>query len=171
MKSVILTGFMGTGKSSVGKFLAGKLGCGYYDLDSMIVADVGMSINDIFACHGEQHFRLLEKKAIDNLSSAGCCVISTGGGAVIDPENRRRLRAAGTVINLTASAEAIRDRLKDETDRPLLKDGKSLEKIAAMLAERESFYADADMRIDTVGKTVDDVAAEILHFLEEEGRT
>ncbi|MBT1076588.1 shikimate kinase [Geobacter grbiciae] len=166
VRNVILTGFMGTGKSSVGRLLAHRLGFRYCDLDALIVEGEGVSINEIFARHGEPHFRALETEAVRSVSREERCVVSTGGGAVISPENRCLLREAGVVVNLTATVEEVCRRLREETDRPLLKDDRSGERIAAMMAEREQFYADAELRIDTTGKSVEDVVAEITGYLE-----
>ncbi len=165
-KNIILTGFMGTGKSSVGRVLADRLGYRYCDLDALIVAAAGSSINEIFARHGEAHFRRIEAEMVRSIANMSGLVVATGGGAVLDPENRRQLRAAGFVVNLTAPAAEIFKRLQGENERPLLKEEKSLEKIGVMLQEREPFYADADIRIDTTGKSVEDVVAEILRAIE-----
>ena len=165
MKNIVLTGFMGTGKSSVGVELAVKLGYRYLDLDCVITDHAGMSVNRIFAEHGELYFRDLETKAIEEIAYMENLVISTGGGAVIRDKNRELLRSAGVVINLVASAEEIFSRLQTDCSRPLLKDDMSLEKIMKMLEEREPFYADSDIRIDTVGKKVEDVVLEILLHL------
>lgn len=166
VRNVILTGFMGTGKSSVGRLLADRLGFRYRDLDALIVEEEGISINEIFARHGELRFRALETEAVRRMAQEERCVVSTGGGAVISPENRRLLREAGVVVNLTASVDEVCRRLREDTDRPLLKDDRSGERIAAMMAEREQFYADAELRIDTTGKSVEDVVAEIIGYLE-----
>ncbi len=165
MKSVFLTGFMGTGKSSVGKILSERLGCKFIDLDALIVAEAGTSIKEIFARHGEPHFRALEAEILGRLASEMCAVVSTGGGVVIDTENRRRMRAEGLVVNLTATAQAICERLAADDERPLLQYDNSLERIKAMLAEREPFYREADIRIDTTGKSVDDIVGQILVWL------
>jgi len=168
MKNVFLTGFMGTGKSSVGKILAERLGCQFIDLDALIVAEAGMSIKEIFAAQGEPYFRALEADLVRRLVSEKGAVVSTGGGVVIDPENRRRMRENGVVVNLTATAQAIRERLAADNERPLLQNDNSLEKIASMLAEREPFYRDADIRIDTTGKDVDDIVLQILVWIKKE---
>lgn len=166
MRNLILTGFMGTGKSTVGKILAERLVFRYCDLDAQIVAETGLTINEIFSRYGEEHFRSLETDRIRSLANSVGFVVSTGGGAVIAAINRRLLHEAGIVINLTASTGAILDRLRGECERPLFQRNRSPEALAAMLAEREPFYADADLRIDTTGKTVEDVVAEILRFIE-----
>lgn len=168
MKNVFLTGFMGTGKSSVGKILAERLGCQFIDLDALIVAEAGISIKEIFAAQGESYFRALEADMVRRLVSEKGAVISTGGGVVIDPENRRWMREHGVVVNLTATAHAIRERLAADNERPLLQNDNSLEKIVSMLAEREPFYRDADIRIDTTGKGVEDIVLQILVWLKKE---
>jgi shikimate kinase len=165
MSNIILTGFMGTGKSSVGKLLAQKTGYVYCDLDAVIVGQVGLSINDIFAKYGEAYFRELEADAIKQVSSADKQVVATGGGAVIRADNRKLLRKSGIIVNLEASVEEICTRLSNDSERPLLNDRKSVEKVTELLEQREQYYADADIRIDTNGKKVEDVVREILCHL------
>jgi shikimate kinase len=166
MRNIVLTGFMGTGKSSVGVKLAKKLGYRYCDLDSLITDEAGMTINRIFEQYGERHFRDIESSVIERISSMENLVISSGGGAVVRDKNRELLRSSGVIVNLIASAEEIFSRLCSDTSRPLLKDNMSLERIGMMLEEREPFYAEADIRIDTSGKKVEDVVREILLYLE-----
>ena len=162
MKNVILTGFMGTGKSSVGKLLAMRLDYRYIDLDTLIVADAGISINEIFAGEGERGFRNRESRMLESLESEKGIVLSTGGGAVIAELNRALLHDIGVVVNLFASAEEITRRLRHEHDRPLLNDDKSLERIETLIALREPYYADADIRINTTFKSVAEIVDEIL---------
>lgn len=165
MKNVILTGFMGSGKSTAGRIVAKRLGYEFRDLDAVIMDETGLSINDIFSRHGEAHFRSVESRAVEQIAGSTGLVVATGGGAVISPENRRLLKSSGIVINLTATIESIVDRLRDDTSRPLLLGPDRDEKISRLLQEREACYADADIRIDTTGKKVEDVAAEILAYL------
>ena len=153
---------MGTGKSSVGKLLAMRLDYRYIDLDTLIVADVGISINEIFAGEGEKAFRDRETRTLKALEGEKGIVLSTGGGAVISDVNREILRDLGVVVNLSASAEEIERRLRHENDRPLLNDNKSLERIETLIAHREPYYADADIRIETTCKTVAEIVDEIL---------
>lgn len=165
MKNIVLTGFMGAGKSSVGRILAKRTGYTFCDLDALITKEAGISINDIFSRHGEQYFRRLETDIIKGLEAEDRLVIATGGGAVISSENRRLLHSMGCIVNLMAQSEDVIERLSAETDRPLLNDDRSHEKVREMLREREPFYADADIRIDTTGKKVEDIAAEIMDSL------
>ncbi len=154
---IVLTGYMGTGKSSVGKRLAHRLSYRFIDLDEMVIDVAGMSISDIFAQHGEPYFRQLESAALESACAEDGVVIATGGGAVIADKNRLQIRQNALVVNLTAGADEIQRRLADEDVRPLLRNNKSIEAIQDMLNVREQFYADADLRIDTTGKTVEEI--------------
>jgi len=165
-QNVILTGFMGTGKSTVGRLLAEQLNYSFRDLDSLIVEKEGTSINTIFADRGESYFREVESSVLKSVSQESSLIVSTGGGAVIRQENRCLMHKSGVVVNLTATPETILQRLHSDAERPLLRDSKSLAQIQILLSERESYYAEADIRIDTDGKNVEDVAREILNFLE-----
>ncbi len=163
--SIILTGPMGSGKTSVGQLLAARLGYVCKDLDALIVATAGKSINQLFAEEGEDAFRERESAALSSLVGQQRLVISTGGGVVIRESNRRLLHAAGLVVNLTATTEELARRLARAKNRPLLKGDLSLkELILRLLIEREPFYADADIRIDTTSKTLEDVVTIILRF-------
>jgi shikimate kinase len=169
-RALILTGFMGTGKSSVGKIVAKMTGRRYMDLDRIIVERTGRTITEIFDNDGESCFRKEETEALRETIQASDLVLSTGGGAVLAGENRALMRGAGAVVNLTASPEVILKRIESCEQRPLLRDRKTVADIARMLAEREQCYAEADIRIDTDAKTMEDVAAEILSFLKEKQR-
>jgi shikimate kinase len=158
---------MGTGKSSVGKVLAQMTGLTYVDLDAHIVAQAGRSINEIFAEQGEAAFRALESALLQSLCRQEGIVLSTGGGAVLSAVNRAVMKAGGIVINLTAPVPVIRQRLRHATDRPLLQDNAASDKIERMFDEREACYAEADIRIDTAGKKIEDIAAEIMQYLSE----
>ena len=160
---LILTGFMGSGKSSVGKIVAERLGLRFVDLDAEIVAASGCSINDTFARDGEQAFRTLECSRLEQTLSTGeGCVLATGGGTVISAQNRTLMRSRGVIINLKVTLEQVLARLNGCSDRPLLAGKDAAKRAKALIDEREQYYADADIRIDTDGKSVEDVAAEIL---------
>ncbi len=148
--NLILIGFMGTGKTSLGKLLANRLGRGFVDLDQKIERDAGMSIPKIFELHGEKYFRELEKKAVREVSERKNLVIATGGGTVKDAENVRLLKNSGVIICLTTEPEEIFRRTERRGERPLLdKNDQRLETIKKLLAEREIFYSQADYTIDT----------------------
>ncbi|MDD2271811.1 MAG: shikimate kinase [Desulfuromonadaceae bacterium] len=160
---VLLTGFMGSGKSSVGKVVADLLGWRFIDLDAEIVAAAGCSINEIFARDGEPAFRVRESSQLEKvLTMSEGCIVATGGGVVLSAHNRSLMRSRGVVVNLKVTLEQVVARLKGCSDRPLLVGDDADKRAKALMDEREQFYADADIRIDTDGKSVEDVAAEIL---------
>ncbi|HIJ81492.1 MAG TPA: shikimate kinase [Desulfuromonadales bacterium] len=170
-RPVILTGFMGSGKSSVGRLLATQLAYRFIDLDEEIITSQGCSINEIFAREGEASFRATEAGMLEKLLSEECddIILATGGGAVIADSNRSLMRRLGTVVNLKASLEQVLTRLQGCEDRPLMAGDYAAERAERLMNDREQFYADADIRIDTNGKSVEDVADEILSHLK--GRT
>jgi shikimate kinase len=160
-KNIILTGFMGVGKTSVGTGLAKDLGYRFVDTDGLIEADQKISITEIFAQRGEPYFRDVESRIISDVLQHERQVVSTGGGAVIRDRNREAFRKAGFVVCLTARPEIIFDRIKQETHRPLLQTPDPLAKIKELLDSRAAFYAQADAVIDTSAKTVAAVITEI----------
>ncbi len=165
---IVLTGPMGSGKTSVGRLLAARLGWEFVDLDHLVEQAAGSCINDLFAERGEVVFRQLEHQQLASLVGRHRMVLSTGGGAVLSRENRVLLRRLGAVVNLTAPVAELARRLAAADDRPLLRGGESLTAtIARLLQEREPFYAESDIRIDTTAKSVEDVAAELLKRLAE----
>ena len=149
--NVILTGFMGTGKSSLGKMLATRLGRPFVDIDKKIEDDAKLSIPKIFERHGEEHFRALEKSAVRELCEKRGLVIATGGGTVKDEENLRLLKNSGVLICLTATPEEIFMRTARRGERPVLDGGgdERLATIKRLLAERKKFYDRADYHVDT----------------------
>jgi len=161
--NIILTGFMGTGKTAVGKKLAKRLGWKFIDVDELIERSAKTSIAKIFTEHGEAVFRRLERRHILRAIHGRHQVIATGGGAVLDPQNRSRLRASGPVVCLTAKPQTIIDRVeKKGHTRPLLHGGKTpLSRVKTLLAERTKAYAQADLTIDTSPFSVDDVVEEL----------
>lgn len=149
--NVILTGFMGTGKTSLGKLLATKLGRPFIDIDKKIEDAAQLSIPMIFERYGEAHFRELEKAAVKELSQRRGLVIATGGGTVKDEENIRLLKSSGVMICLTAEPEEIFNRTARRGERPVLDGGgdERLETIKRLLAERKQYYDRADYHVDT----------------------
>ncbi len=149
--NVILTGFMGTGKTSLGKMLATRLGRPFVDIDRKIEDETQMSIPKIFEQYGEAHFRELERAAVKELSTRRGLVIATGGGTIKDEENLRLLKSSGVMICLTTAPEEIFSRTARRGERPVLDGGGSerLETIKRLLAERKQFYDRADYQIDT----------------------
>lgn len=160
-KNIILTGFMGVGKTSVGTRLAKDLGYTFVDTDTLIESDQRMTISDIFSKLGEPHFRDVESRIIHEVMQGESQVVSTGGGAVIRDENRSVMKKTGLVVCLTARPETIYERIKQETHRPLLQTADPKAKIKELLDSREKFYVQADVIIDTSDKSVDDVITAI----------
>ena len=165
-KTIALIGARGSGKTAVGKALATLLGGDHVDTDDLVVERAGQSIAAIFADHGEAAFRVLEVAAIARAVSLAPSVISVGGGAVVDQTNTARLRAIATVVWLTARPEELNRRIQADARsadaRPPLTDRCAIEETRELLAQRTPSYEHAaDMRIDTMDKTPEAVAAQI----------
>jgi len=166
MKNIVLVGFMGTGKTAVGKQLAKKLDMRYVNTDNLIEAREDMPINEIFAKKGEPHFRKIEKEVVKDVAAAGGQVIATGGGVVLDNENMDNLKNNGVIICLNATPEDILKRTRSYADRPLLNVPDPLAKIKELLSAREPYYKKADHQIDTSGKSVREVVGEVVRKAE-----
>ena len=160
-KNIILTGFMGVGKTSVGTRLAKDLGFTFVDIDELIEADQKITITEIFSTFGEPYFRDVETRIVKQVLENEGQVVSTGGGAVIRDENRKAFKENGVTICLTAHPESIYDRIRHETHRPLLQVADPIARVRELLASREQFYRQADFIIDTSERSVDDVISEI----------
>lgn len=164
MKTIILTGYMGAGKSTVGRLLAKQEKLVFRDTDAMIEKEQGRTISEIFAQDGEQAFRDMETELIRRLieEKMSDTVLSVGGGLPVREENRELLKRLGTVVYLMADKETIVERVQGSDSRPLLKGENLSEKVERMLAERDPLYrAAADLLIDTNGKAADRIAKEI----------
>jgi shikimate kinase len=164
---VFLTGFMGTGKTVVGRELARRLGRRFIDLDDEIERAAGRSVREIFERSGEADFRAREREALERVCRLDAAVVATGGGTPVDPVNRRVLRAAGNVICLGADVPTILARVGDGQDRPLLAGTSDRSaRIRWLLEARAEAYADADHGVDTSGREVDDIVGEITAWLD-----
>ncbi len=172
---LILTGFMATGKSSVGPLVARRLGWEFVDVDTIIVGRAGKPIAKIFDEQGEPHFRQLEREVVANLANdrRRCphChgpfpeVISTGGGVLVDESNSAALKRVGVIVCLTARPEVVAARVeKSKTKRPKLTEGgkSTLARIKELMDERFNAYARADVQIDTSDLTVDQLADHVI---------
>ena len=160
MDNLILIGFMGAGKTSVGKLLAQDEGMRFVDTDGRIVQEQGKSIPDIFSEYGEAYFRDLETDLLQRmLSDTFHSVVSVGGGMPVRERNRELLRSLGCVVYLTAEKETILARVKDDGSRPML-NGDSLErKVERLMKERERLYRQAaHLCVRTDGRSVKQVA-------------
>lgn len=178
-----LTGFMTSGKSSIGPALANTLGWDFYDLDIEISSRMGKSVPEIFEEYGENYFRNLEKEVLKALSASdNSAVIALGGGTIASDENLKLIKNTGTLIYLKASVETLYNRLKSKFDRPLFKGlteaeapkEEYIKKITELLDKRSFYYEQADLIISTddytLGKSVDKIASYINHILHEKNK-
>ncbi len=164
-ENLVLIGFMGCGKSTVGRALHQTLGWPLVDMDGMIEQRAGMGIPAIFAAEGEIGFRKRESELLEELEAGDLSrsIIATGGGVVLNPENRSRLRRLGYVIWLRAPARTVFARTSRSHDRPLLHTDKPLERIQTMLAERNPFYKETShLEIETTDLSASEIATGIL---------
>lgn len=163
MKRIVLMGFMGAGKTTIGKALAEKLSWDFIDTDAEIEKEQGRKISEIFETEGEQAFRDMETQLLKKLEkSEERFVLSIGGGMPVKEENRELLRQIGTVVYLKATKEELVRRLSGDTSRPLLQGGALEEKVAALMAARESIYVEtAHQEVVTDGKSVKELIEKI----------
>src|SRR5574340_826015 len=169
MMNVILTGFMGTGKSTVGRRLASELGLKFLDIDAVIETEAGLAIGEIFDKYGEHHFRTLESEVIKRLTSGEFgtgYVVSTGGGAVVNDLNRQALKGWGVLICLKASVDEILRRVEKKSDRPLLATSDRREAIERLIKERDAAYGDCDLSVVTDYRDVQEIVGMVKEFLE-----
>jgi shikimate kinase len=165
--AIVLIGFMGAGKSSVGRILARMTGLPRFDTDEMIAARFGLTISGIFAMHGEEKFRESETEALRELSGKGRAIIVTGGGIVLRPENVELLRTLGTIVYLAADEETLFRRISRRTTRPLLQTDNPRATVTELLRARLPLYRSAaDIEMETSALTHDEVAKVILAKIE-----
>jgi shikimate kinase len=163
ISNLALIGFMGTGKSSVGRLVADTLHFTFLDTDDVIEARAGKSITDIFAQEGEPAFRQMECRIVEELIRRERTVIATGGGLPVNPANLTSLKTHALVVCLWASPEKIFERVRHQTHRPLLHDPDPLGKIRSLLAAREPFYHQADVLVNTEMRSLKEVAHQVIH--------
>ena len=164
-RNIIITGFMGTGKSEVAKQLACKLKMEFIDMDRIIEERRGMSIADIFAGHGENYFREQENKLVKELSQKENKVIATGGGTLLSSYNAGILSQTGEIICLYADSQTIYNRVNKKNNRPLLKGENILNEINRLLEERNKVYNNFTIKIDTTNLSVQEVVDKIITLL------
>ena len=161
--NIVLIGFMGSGKSSIGRLVAQGLRFQFIDTDALVVERSGLEIAAIFAHHGEEHFRDLERSALESCSVLTRAVLATGGGVVVREENRALLHELGFVVQLTASEDVIFERVSRNTKRPLLHTPDPRATVHTMLAARQPLYdAAAQFTIDTTKMPHADAAEAIV---------
>jgi len=168
-RNVILVGFMGAGKSTVGRLLARRLGRCFVETDAMITAREGCSIPEIFEARGELYFRQLESDVLEALADKRDHVVATGGGFPCEPGVMERLLQLGTVVWLAADFEAVYARANRIGGRPMLA-GRSVEDAAALYRVRQDVYRRAHLSLDTTRMTVDAVVARIVRHLRDRER-
>lgn len=169
MKNIVLTGFMASGKTTVGKKLADAIGYKFIDTDILVEKKQGQTINEIFSNYGEEYFRILEENAVIEASKEKKAVIACGGGVVLKSNNIDALRKSGLVFNLNPTEDVIKRRLsKASLTRPLLKEN-DLEDALRRFELRKEYYSNCDFEIKIeINKSVSDIVNEILKIYREE---
>lgn len=163
--NIYLIGFMGVGKSTIGKLLAEKTKTELVEMDETIEEEQKMTINEIFAGYGEQYFRDLESELIEKIAQQENKIVSCGGGAVLRPENVANMKKSGTIVFLSASPESIFQRVRYGTNRPLLNGNMNVEYIAGLMEKRQAVYEKAaDVTVSTDGKEKQEIVGEILNL-------
>lgn len=166
--NIFLIGFMGAGKSTISDYLKNALAMDVVEMDQCIVERQGMSISDIFETYGEEYFRELETNLLIEMQSQSNVVVSCGGGVPMRERNVVEMKKNGRVVLLTAKPETILERVKDNHDRPLLENNKTVPFIADLMEKRRAKYeAAADIVIETDGKTELEICEELIHRLRE----
>jgi shikimate kinase len=163
IRNLALIGFMGTGKSSVGRLVADLLHFTFLDTDHVIEARAGKPISQIFSEDGEAAFRNWERRIVEELTLRDKTVISTGGGLPANPDNLASLKKHALVVCLWASAETIYERVRDHDHRPLLNESDPLLKIRSLLAVREPYYRQADVLVNAEIRSVRELATQVVH--------
>lgn len=163
VKAIYLTGFMGAGKTTVGKALAERMNLEVIDLDDYIEDKLSWKISSIFERKGEVYFRDEEQNALQKLPTSDV-IITTGGGVVLRKENRSYMKENGYVIYLDATVDTIYERLADQHHRPLAK-GKSKTELASIAEKRQPYYEDAHFAVETDDKDVNEIAEEIYQWI------
>lgn len=164
--NIFLTGFMGAGKSTVGRFLAKRLGYRFADLDRLIAEKEGRSIPEIFSAQGEDYFRECELAILMEQADADRTVFATGGGIVGRAENRALMKRYGRVVYLRASWATLQQRLAKGSGRPLANRTEGWEPVRKLWESRLSWYEEADLIIDTEQLRINDVVREIISRLD-----
>ena len=168
-RNIFLLGFMATGKSRVGAELAGLLEWEAIDTDEMIEESTGKSISEIFTLYGEAGFREIEKKIVAEACEKKNCVISLGGGAVLDAENWQAITNSGITVCLMASVDVLFERISQKSNRPLMaaKSRKEMrDKMNSLLQKRLPYYSRADITFQSVEEvTAEELALQIFHYL------
>jgi shikimate kinase len=161
-QNIVLAGFMGTGKTTIGRRLADRLNLRFVDMDVVIESREGCAISDIFRLKGEPHFRELEAKLARELAAQTGQVIATGGGVVLNPANISAFSQTGLVVCLRATPETILARVGRAVHRPLLETPDKEARIRALLASRQPFYDALPVQVETDGRSPESIVGEIV---------
>jgi shikimate kinase len=164
-RTVALVGLMGAGKSSIGRRLAHRLGLPFVDADDEIERAAGCSIAEFFERYGEVEFRNGERRVISRLLEGPPHVLSTGGGAYIDPQTRALMREKTLTVWLRADLEVLHDRVRRRSNRPLLRDGDPREILARLIDQRHPIYAEADLLVESSAQSVDRTTDQVIEAL------
>ncbi len=164
-RPVVLTGMMGTGKTTVGRILAADLGMPFFDTDRMIEDKAGMRITQIFETFGEERFRQSEASTVLELLQGGPCVIATGGGAPVNDVTRAALREKAWTVWLQAPAQTLLERIRRKQTRPLLQHEDPLSVLEDLIRRRRAFYEEADLTIDVRAGSLESVCEQITQAL------
>lgn len=165
--NVALVGFMGAGKSTVGRELAARLGKTFVETDTLVERRAGMSVSDVFACYGEPHFRDLESAVVREAAKSHNCVIACGGGVVLREENVAALKASSVLVYLEVSPQSVLSRIGPQsTVRPLLSGPDRERRVAELMEQRRTSYeAAADVTVATDGLAVEQIVCHVQELL------
>lgn len=168
MKNLVLVGFMGSGKSTIGRIVADQLGLHFVDVDQWIEKKTGILIADIFKKRGEESFRMLETQAIQELAVKDYSVIATGGGVVLRSENMEALSKNGILIHLRVDVATVIARTRNHTHRPLLATQDPSIAIQKLLMERQPLYEKTPHAVDTNRRLAKDIAQDVIAIYQRE---
>ena len=165
-KSIVFTGLMGSGKSSIGKVLSEKMGAPISDTDKIIEKEVGRTIYQIFKDPGEKYFRQVEEKVVGRVLNETAHIISTGGGSILSSKTRKAIKSKSFSIWVQCNVDIISKRIHDQEKRPLLKNKNILDTLVKKNKERVKFYRQADIHIvnesSNIEMTVEDIVKDLL---------
>jgi len=164
-RTVALVGLMGAGKSAIGKRLAVRLGLPFVDADDEIERAAGCSIAEFFERFGETEFRAGERRVISRLLGGPTLVLSTGGGAYMDPETRALMREHAITVWLRAELEVLHERVKKRTHRPLLRQGDPKDILARLMSQRYPVYAEADVVVESTAQPAETTTDQVIEAL------
>lgn len=165
-KNIVFIGFMGSGKTTVGRRVAAAMGLDFYDTDEFLKKSEKMPVSQIVAKKGEKYFEGAQRFAVMNLCENEGALISTGGNTAMDKQNMEMLKKNGIIVWLCASAETVYQNTKESHNKRPELSGLSVSDIAAMLKEREPYYSDCDIKVSVDGRDLDSIVDKVLEEIE-----